>query len=270
MHSTPSPEPGPALRPGDPAPWFAQRSTSRDDYHFDTAAGRWIVLGFFATAGDAAGRAALAAVAACRDRFDDRFASFFGVSLDPADRACGRVAASLPGIRFFWDFDAEVSAACGVVPAAGAPHGPAAARRQWLVLVPMLRVHRVLPMAGPDAGGAALAALLARLPPPECFAGTEVPAPVLVLPQVLEPDLCARLVACYDAAGGKDSGFMREQAGLTVMVSDHQHKRRSDLLLQDPAVVIELRDLLFRRVVPEIRKVFQFEATRMERFLIGC
>jgi hypothetical protein len=40
------------LAPGDPAPWFNQRSTSNPSYAFDTAAGRYIVLCFFASAGD--------------------------------------------------------------------------------------------------------------------------------------------------------------------------------------------------------------------------
>src|SRR5262249_3387236 len=40
------------LTPGDPAPWFHQRATSNPNYAFDTAAGRYIVLCFFASAGD--------------------------------------------------------------------------------------------------------------------------------------------------------------------------------------------------------------------------
>lgn len=47
------------LAPGDPAPWFNQRSTSNPNYAFDTAAGRYIVLCFFASAGDPIGRAAM-------------------------------------------------------------------------------------------------------------------------------------------------------------------------------------------------------------------
>ena len=75
------------LLPGDPAPWFVQRSTSNERYHFDTAAGRWIVLCFFATANEPTSRAALRAADELRERFDDAFASFFGISVDPADEA---------------------------------------------------------------------------------------------------------------------------------------------------------------------------------------
>jgi predicted 2-oxoglutarate/Fe(II)-dependent dioxygenase YbiX/peroxiredoxin len=258
------------LLPGDPAPWFVQRSTSSPRYHFDTAAGRWIVLCFFATAADPSSRAALGAVAACRRVFDDDFACFFGVSLDPADEAQQRVAQSLPGIRFFWDFDGAVSAAYGVVPVGRSPGGRIDAVRKWVILDPALRVHRVLPISGDDGGAAALTAALAELPPVERYAGADVAAPVLVLPGVFDPAFCARLVALYEAHGGEDSGFMRERDGKTVAVTDYGHKRRSDHLIQDQEAIDIARRLVRRRIVPEIRKAHQFEVTRMERFIVGC
>src|SRR4029077_17539705 len=54
------------LTPGDPAPWFHQRATSNPNYAFDTAAGRYVVLCFYASAGDAVGRAAIQSVLANR------------------------------------------------------------------------------------------------------------------------------------------------------------------------------------------------------------
>lgn len=47
------------LTPGDPAPWFKQRSTSNPAYAFDTTAGRHIVLCFFGFAADPKAAAAL-------------------------------------------------------------------------------------------------------------------------------------------------------------------------------------------------------------------
>src|SRR5919199_3121 len=93
-----------SLLPGDPAPWFHQRSTSNPRYAFDTAAGRYIVLCFYGTAGDAQGREAINAALANRHHFDDERACFFGVSIDPADQEQSRVQESMPGIRHFWDF----------------------------------------------------------------------------------------------------------------------------------------------------------------------
>jgi hypothetical protein len=44
---------------GDPAPWFVARSTADPRYRIDTAAGRYVVLCFLGSAGDAAAAAAL-------------------------------------------------------------------------------------------------------------------------------------------------------------------------------------------------------------------
>src|SRR5215210_6260045 len=104
------------LAPGDPAPWFHQRSGSNPRYAFNTAAGRYIVLCFFASAADVQGRAALDAVLANRRHFDDTRACFFGVSLDPSDESEGRVRDSMPGLRFVWDFDGRVSRRYGALP----------------------------------------------------------------------------------------------------------------------------------------------------------
>jgi predicted 2-oxoglutarate/Fe(II)-dependent dioxygenase YbiX len=93
---------------------------------------------------------------------------------------------------------------------------------------------------------------------------------VLLVPNVLEGDLCRRLIALYAAQGGEPSGFMLEVDGKTVLLTDPEHKQRRDCAVEDPA----LRRLLLERVkaalVRIVRRAFQFEATRMERYLIGC
>jgi predicted 2-oxoglutarate/Fe(II)-dependent dioxygenase YbiX len=47
-------------------------------------------------------------------------------------------------------------------------------------------------------------------------------------------------------------------------------KRRRDVLIEASDLQDEIRDALRRRLVPEIRKAFQFEATRIERFVVSC
>ena len=54
------------------------------------------------------------AVMARGDLFDDTRASFFGVTIDPADEA-GRVQARLPGYRYFWDTDGLVGKLYGAL-----------------------------------------------------------------------------------------------------------------------------------------------------------
>ena len=267
--ANPSASPYASLTVGDPAPWFRGRCTSNPDFAFDTVAGRYVVLGFFGSAGDGPGRRALAAVEAHRALFDDDRACFFGVSADPDDEREVRVREAMPGLRHFWDFDGRIARLYGVAPRGGDAPEPGATvglRRRWLVLDPTLRVAAVFPLAE----DAALFAYLAGLPPPDRFAGFEVPPPILVLPDVFEPALCRDLIERYDRHGGAASGFMRDVGGRTVQVQDPGHKMRRDHVLADPDLIRVTQGRMLRRVAPELRRIFAFEATRMERHLVGC
>jgi peroxiredoxin/predicted 2-oxoglutarate/Fe(II)-dependent dioxygenase YbiX len=259
------------LLPGDPAPWFQARATSRPDFALDTAAGRYLVLCFFATASDARGRAAVDAALALKPFFDDVFASFFGVTIDPTDEAQKRVASHLPGYRFFWDFDGLVSRLYGAIPHDAEPNkGNVPLRRMWVVLDPMLRVLKVIPLVTDGSDAKALETYLNSLPPPSRFAGFEVPAPVLVLPNVFEPAFCEKLVSLYEQHGGRETGFMQQEDGKTMLRYGHDHKRRSDYDITDPQIIRHTRQLFARRVLPEILKVYQFKVTYMERYLVAC
>lgn len=259
------------LTPGDPAPWFVQRSIANPRFTFDTAAGRYIVLCFFVSAADPHSHAAVTAAKARPDLFDDTRASFFGVSNDPSDEATRRVSDRYPGFRHFWDFDGSVSRLYGALPVDHAPGTPPIpARRIWVVLDPTLRVLRVVPFEDNRADIAALLDFVEGLPPAAQFPGFEVQAPVLVLPNVFEPAFCARLMRLYDSEGGVESGFMKEIDGKTVGVHDHAHKRRRDCIISSDEMIGETRTRFTRRVVPEIRKAFQFEVTRMERYIVAC
>ena len=89
---------------------------------------------------------------------------------------------------------------------------------------------------------------------------------MLVLPNVFEPSLCRHLIKLYDAQGGTDSGVMRDDSG----VIDHSFKSRKDYTIEDQDLCQVLLGRIARRVVPEIRKLFFMEITRMERYIIGC
>lgn len=257
------------LEAGDPAPWFRQRSPANPSYNFDTAAGRYIVLCFFLTAGDGPGRSMLKILDEDRALFNDTDIAFFGVSADPADESENRVTDRMPGIRFFWDFDRGVSRLYGAA-ATDAKDSRAPMRRFWLVLNPNLDIRAVFP-AKPEGGGRReVAAYLKALPPVDAYGPSALAAPVLHLPNVLEPDLCRTLIDLYERQGGEESGFMREVAGKTVAALDFGHKRRSDTMINDEALKTVLQQRVKRRVVPAVMKVHQFEITRMERYIVGC
>ena len=100
--------------------------------------------------------------------------------------------------------------------------------------------------------------------------GSKVQAPVLVVPRLFEPALCRRLIDHYEARGGKDSGVMRDREGMTVGEYDHSFKRRRDQEIEDETLRQACIALVQRRLVPEIRKAYSFEATRIERHIVAC
>jgi hypothetical protein len=81
---------------------------------------------------------------------------------------------------------------------------------------PTGRVFTVFPF-GPDGNDhEALFRFLGRLPEPVRFAGIELQAPILFLPNVFEPEFCWHPVGLYEQHGGEESGFMRGVDGKTV------------------------------------------------------
>jgi len=259
-------QPKPRARPpraGEPAPWFECRTGRRERFAFHTIAGRYIVLAFLGSGSAPAARALLAGIASVRRRFDDETLAFFGVSTDPADFEQPALEDSLPGIRYFRDLDKSVSALYGAIDADGGCNG------LMYVLDPSLRVLAVLSAAESERFDA-LMAVLDKLPPLPAPRVASAHAPVLVVPRIFEPGLCRELIAYYERRGGLESGFMLDVEGRTKGMIDHSHKRRRDRELEDEtlrrACMARIRD----RLLPEIRKAFQFRATRMERYIVSC
>jgi predicted 2-oxoglutarate/Fe(II)-dependent dioxygenase YbiX len=260
MIATERPMPSPALSLGEPIPPFHARSAVNPRFAFDTTAGRWLMVlipGSFGTPG-LAGRLA-AMVAPQAHLLDQTHAYLFIIGTDPADEAAGRMTDG-PGRRVLWDDDGSARRAFRAV----APDG--ALSPGWVLLDPMLRVFGVWSLEQ----GAEAMATLAALPPPGDHAGVPVVAPVLVLPRVFEPAFCQRLIAEYEAIGGGESGFMRDVDGRTIGVMDSSHKRRKDAFLQDEALKAQIRARLNARLIPEIRRAFQYEVTRLERYVVAC
>ena len=258
------------LHVGEPAPWFEARANTRPVFALDSTGGRYVVLCFYGSA-DPKGKAAIDAALAHPGVFDDEHATFFGVSIDPADEAKRRVVGRVPGYRFFWDFDGAISRRYGAIPHDAEPaKGGVRLRRIWVVLDPTLRTLKVLPFRQDGGDAIELMEYLQTLPPPGRFAGFEVQAPVLVLPNVFEPEFCQSLIALYETRGGQETGFMRDVGGKTVQLHDYGHKRRSDHIIEDEQIMQQVLQRFNRAVVPELLKAYQFKATQMERFLVGC
>lgn len=255
------------LTPGEPAPRFIQRATGNPRYQFEAAAGRNLVLCFMGSAAYPPGRAALAAALARRDLFDDVHASFFGVSLDPKDEAESRLAAILPGYRFFWDFDHAIARLYGAWPA---DEGDVGLVGKWVVIDPRLRITGVFPFREDRGDIAEVMAHVAALPPPNRIAGMDVQAPIMIMDRVFDADLCQHLIAQYEAQDRELSGFMRDIDGKTHLIHDGGHKRRRDFLVTSNEDIARLQATIRRCIIPEIQRVHQFTVTRMERYLVAC
>ena len=244
---------------GDYAPWFSAPALSGSPtYSFDTVAGRHVLMLFYGTTKHEPAVAALQHVTDNRDLFDDQSACFFGITVDPADAASGRIAQQVPGIRFFLDYDRKVTTLYGAVNDKDEFHP------HWLVLDPALRVIGQFPG---DQGEAAIALLRSRIAAP---ADSGEWAPVLLVPNVLEPELCRHLIGLYEANGGEESGFMRDVDGKTVLLVDARHKQRRDYLIEDQTLRRNIAARMNRRINPSLERAYQFKATRIERYLVAC
>lgn len=240
-----------ALLFGDPAPTFSVKGATNPRYVFDTAAGRYLVLAIV-PAGPAVERA-VATIEAARAPFNDIHASAF-VMVVGKDEARATRQDSLPGLRFLFDEDAAAAALYGAVEA-----------ERWFLIDPALHV-----MGAVGAEGApALIDRIGKLPPPSWHGGFTAMAPVLVTPRIFEPGFCERLIDLYRNTGGEPSGFMREIDGVTKLMMNDQHKRRSDVIIEDDQLQKQVVARLTRRLVPQIEKAFNFKPTRIERYLVA-
>ncbi len=249
---------------GEPAPWFTCVCTNNPKFHFESVAGRYIVLCFFGSAASESSQRVLRDMFRHREIFDDERCCFFGVSIDPDDKGRSHAQQHLPGIRFFWDFDQAISQRFGTIDSQGT-YSPCT-----YILDERLRVVEIIPFE-PDVETHVTQWITLLSQVPDLPTGQAlVQAPILVVPRIFEPSLCQALIDYYHQHGGEESGFMRERGGKTVYVNDYSFKRRHDQEIMDD----ELRNAaMFRihdRLVPEIRKAFQFQTTRIERHIVAC
>lgn len=243
-------------QPGEPAPFFAAATDGVERFSLDVTAGRWIVLMFFGTLSATASRQALDLVMDGRQRFNGRDAAFWGVSVDSDDKVRG-LANSEPGVRYFWDFDCAVSRLYGLADADN--FQPAI-----FLIDPMFRIA----LAGPlEETAAVLAWLDEALAAAPALAERQF-APVLTLPRVVEPELCAALIDYFRKGAPRPSGFAADVDGRTVELFNPALKRRTDVTIEDETLVESLRERFERRLFPMVERAFGWRARHIERYLI--
>jgi predicted 2-oxoglutarate/Fe(II)-dependent dioxygenase YbiX len=175
------------------------------------------------------------------------------------DRASYDAAPNTPPMRWFLDEGGEIGRRYGMADADGA-FAPG-----WAVIDPSLRLMGLFPLDR----GEEVVGKFATLGRPDEHAGAPLHAPVLIAPRIFEPGLCEELIGFYRRTGGDVSGVMVERAGQTVGRVDG-FKSRRDVTLTEGPLKEAVRARLSGRLLPEIRKAFSFEATRVERWTVAC
>ena len=123
-------------------------------------------------------------------------------------------------------------------------------------------------LAFAQAGEGAMQAAVAMLPepvenPPVLRGG----APALLVPDILEPDFIAQLIAHWEAG---EKTLDRVASSASGVDQTRSIKKRADVPLTDRALYEGFRLGVERRVVPEMWRAYRFRAASFEAPRIGC
>jgi peroxiredoxin len=244
---------------GDPVPWFAAPLVTGGSFDLHVTAGRWIVLCFFGSPKNPRVKEEFAELLREASLFDEERLVACCVLTAPPDDLAEYAAISTTALSFVADYDGAISRSFGALDAP-----------RTVMLDPMLRAIADIPWDHPQGHAQTVRNALRGLPPVDNFGGVPMTAPVLIVPRVLDFQLCDFLVQLYEEHGGKDSGFLLDINGKTATVVDYRLKRRKDLVVALPEVRDIIRSQIVRRLLPAVDRFFQFQATRMDRHLIAC
>jgi len=149
--------------------------------------------------------------------------------------------------------------------AAGMDRGPAP---RTFFFDSLLRLEREISIgSGATIAGAALAHAQARFAahPPRAVA---LQAPALLVPNVIDPGHCRRLMALWERSARLDNAVSSASEKIRA---NARSKIRSDAYLMLGTLECDgLLAVLRRRLLPEVAKAFNFTPTRTEHFRIGC
>ncbi len=244
---------------GDPAPWFSAPLLAGGAFNLQVAAGRWIVLSFLGSPASARVGEELALLLQDPGLFDEDRLVFYGVLTALPHDPLPFLERSCASVSFIVDHDGALSRRYG-----------AAEMPRTIVLDPMLRTIANIPWNHPGGHAQAVRDVLQGLPCVDDSAGVPLSAPVLIVPRIFDFPLCDVLVEFYEKLGGKESGFLFDVDGKTTKMVDHRVKRRSDLVVAHPGLREAIRSRIVRRLLPAIEQFFQFQATRMDRYIVAC
>lgn len=249
---------------GEPAPWFIAASNVNPRFNMSALGGMYVAMCLIGDASTDEARTALRTAFEAKERLSAARTAFLAVSTRPEQREA--LQAEFGSLLLFWDHDLAISRLYGAATPDATAAEPGFYSPCWIVLDPHLRtlVRRPLAQTG------LIFEFLKNLPPVARHGQFEGLAPVLVLPRIFEPDFCRALIQLYEQGVSMASGFMRQVDGKTVGALDDSFKRRRDHIIVDPEFQAGIRTRIGKRLLPEIRKAFNFNATRIERYIVAC
>ena len=138
-----------------------------------------------------------------------------------------------------------------------------------LLLNPNLRVLSSHTLNDPNMVAEQITQTIAQQPHPTPQEIT-AQAPVLLIPNVLTPDICQALITIWHTQGNEETGIEQSVHQHRENIIDHNNKKRRDHMVTDEKLMRLISTTVGRRVMPELKKAFHFEATRFEGFKIVC
>src|SRR5579872_2885395 len=244
---------------GDPVPHFSAPLITGGTVDLHVCAGRWVVLNFLGSPKNPRVEKEIAALQQLGDLLNEDHLAVKCIFTAPPDDVARYAEITSNALSFVADYDGAISRTYGALD-----------MPRTVVLDPLLRAIANIPWDFPQGHTDSICSILRGLPTVDQSAGVPLVAPALVIPRIFDFPLCDFLIDFYEKNGGDDSGFLFDTGGKTATVLNHRLKRRRDLVVALPEVRELIRGQIVRRLLPEIERYFQFQASRMDRYLVAC
>lgn len=253
-----------SLAAGDRAPNFVlPDQDGKFTMFYDRVQGRPMVLLFTGAFQPPILPSPLAGFEAAAERFDAAGVDVFCISIAAPEA----VRAMLHNLPRWMDPQRKISEAylgqLGLGGCAALDGGNAVA----VLLDPNQRLLAVRSGAHGGLAGEVLEFYAAR-PPAPAPQVRRATAPVLIMPGLLDPEMCAALMQLFETGKVEEGTVGSVLAGQEVTRIHHARKKRLDHRIEDPAMHRVLQTVIGRRVAPEVSKAFGFEGFKFDRFLV--
>lgn len=129
--------------------------------------------------------------------------------------------------------------------------------------------HRLVARLAADDGDHVARSVAAALPRLRCEEGS-AQAPALVIPAVLERDICRELMQQWHREGNRPFSTSRDPSAPLSRISSVPVTRRRDHRLEPGPLEARVRERIVRRAYPELTRAFHFHVRGFEQFVICC